>query len=886
MNQLKILLLFSFLILSCEQNPLNDIPKINRGGTLYPGYEHSHFFEKPFVIVKVHGQSNRMMEFEEGKKNTYKIEVTLTYKKGSKYEIQWDYKDFTNLLEKPEDGSGNWTFDEENENVATFTWKPSKIFTKNKPFRHFSLSLLVKFMDHSSSSKNPSFVIKRDINVIVHKNLDQPEIYKISTDYDNYEKLDDGYFYTNSGAEFLELKHYDKLFFDDKQKEPLEKFNYLRFYGRAVYNKNPSKTGNGNALEIYDKHGESIPYILLGFVKQPFYYKDKEKTGRGCYLGMEDIVRENKAVCLTEVGEKPITFKQDIYVKHYKIPDTVELEDLFYKVESQRLCNHYANNKMGKIEVPCYLPLNGDHHSINRGHVRVKKNEDIYLLTNNQLELVDKSNWEGYFHRIPEFIKWQMGGYRPFNQGKPLEIVLTEGVVFKFDVYVKDYNYLGAPELVNYQEENDKLLWMSKDIDIHWSFSSAESLKGNKWKLSYILNVEPLNNKNKNVYPFNHFKINLQPVSKLIAGTPVSFAFDILPSVKKNLLEYFDPETDVKLSKTVENNNGIKQWISSGMAFSSQIKIQYVLPGDFIQKLIDHVLPDEKTLFWDYYHDYKEKEEVLKYLKIEEAKPRSNYNCSDQSSNNYCKCSPFEKIQGDNQNNSIYIESTCSYRFSLQTDHKQLRTLIEKDKSAYFFYDSKVAISRPNISLINTFFDHNTKEDIVMNIVEGEVIVRREEKEQTDFSSGIDGNDFYEGKRIHIFFNLKPEPYIKCFSQHTSSNNRKKICTIHYPLTALNGNSLIKNNASLLDLKNEKNLGIEVHLPFCEKLAENCSCEQIIFSANGMNIQCLFEESSTVSPSVYLKTDNPYVYFLNTDANYDGKESYKRTPEYIFFGSQ
>ena len=867
-----------YSILSCGQNPLKGIPKTLQGGTLYPGYDQhlSHFenvFNEQLVKVRVHGQSNLIMEFKEGETNTYKIEVTLLYKRESKYEIQWDYKDFTNLLEKPENGSGNWTFNEKNENVGTFTWTPSKIFTKNKPFRHFSLSLFFKFMDRSSSSKTPLFVIHRDINVTVHKNFDQPEIYKISTDYDDYEKLDDDYFYTNSGAKFLELKHYDELFLDSKQEKPLEKFNYLRFYSRAEY-----RSRSAGGLKIYDKHGESMPYILLGFVKQPFYYK--EKTKKNC-LGIEDIVRENKAVCLTEVDKKPITFKQDIYVKHYKIPDTVELENLFYKVESQRLCNNYkkislknANNEMDTIETPCYLPLSGD-HSINRDHVRMEENEDIYLLTNNHLKLVDKSNWEYYFYRIPEFIKWQMGGYRPFNEGKPLEIVLTEGVVFKFDVYVKDYNYWGAPKLIEYPKEKDKLFWMSR-VNVHWSFFSAEFLRDNKWKLSYQLNVENLNNKNKNVYPFNHFKINLQPVSHSITGIPVSFAIDILPSVKKNHFEYFDPKTDVKLSKTVKNNGGIKQWMSSEMTFSSQIKTQYVLPGDFIQKLVDHVLPDEKTLFWDYYHDYKEKEEVLKYLKIKEAKPRANYNCSDQSSDNYyCKCSPFEKIQGDNQNDPIYIESTCSYEFSLQTDHKQLKDLIEEDRPAYFFYDYKVAISRPNISLINTFFDHNTSKDIVMNIVRGE------EKEQADLSHedfDISNDDFYEGKRIHVFFNLKPKSDIECFSHHDSS---KEICKIHYPLTALDGDGLITNPA-LLELKNENNLGIEAHLPFCEKLKEKCSCEQIVFSGNGLSISCSLEKGFIISPPVYLKTDNPYVYFLNTDANYGGKESYKRTPEYFF----
>ena len=144
----------------------------------------------------------------------------------SKYELQLGNEEFDILNE------AKWKFDSK-KNIGVLKWKPSKTFTDDQPYKKISLPLHLELRDRHAPSKDPSFIVKKYISVIVYKKLDEPEIYKISTAHNEYEKMDDGNFYAKHGAQNLNLSYYDTVFAGVKKQ--IEIFNHLKFYSQIIY---------------------------------------------------------------------------------------------------------------------------------------------------------------------------------------------------------------------------------------------------------------------------------------------------------------------------------------------------------------------------------------------------------------------------------------------------------------------------------------------------------------------------------------------------------------------------------------------------------------------------------------------------------------------------
>ena len=131
------------------------------------------------------------------------------------------------------------------------------------------------------------------------------------------------------------------------------------------------------------------------------------------------------------------------------------------------------------------------------------------------------------------------------------------------------------------------------------------------------------------------------------------------------------------------------------------------------------------------------------------------------------------------------------------------------------------------------------------------------------------------GNRIHIFFNLQPS--LKCISESDSSDKK---CKISYLLDQFTQYDELSKNKDFFS-----QTGVQAHL-FCsdpitwnsDQKTGDCPCDRKpVFSANGIEFECVFKKDQKGSISIHLETVNPYIYFLNTDKKHNEElQNYKK----------
>ena len=923
-----------FLILSCEQDPLKGIPGILQEGVLKTGEQHLPYFEDAFreklVKISIQGGNNNdsIMEFTEGQTQSYVIQIRFLYDLASKYQVHLSNENFS-LLE-----GSHWSFDREKKRI-NIEWKPDRTFTRDQPIKKIFLTLTLKLESLNLLFNKAPFFITKKIAVVIYKKLDKPEIYQIKTKYNEYKKLSDGQFYTNHGALFLNLKHYDQIFFgintESKKKKDIFSSDHLDLYSYNMYNHvysgsppgNPRHYGVQKRYDVYDKYNNVVSHQVLKLLKQKGYYQNKlRKSSKDCHLDMTVFVNKKDSFCLAELdSKKTIDFKQELYIKQYKIPDTMNRENLFYKVEDPVLCEiyekiHFSNtnaNQNQSIQTPCYLFV----HKAPNFQNRIEENRDIYFFKESQFEMIDKSKWEFEFYKIPDFVQWQMGGYQPLKD-QIIDINLIEDT--DFHIYVRDYNYLDlVPYLAPLQKEKSNRLFWQSPIGIDWALDTVKLVDNNGWDLLYSLKIKDL----EQLKNLNQLEMNFQPISGgIVFGDPISLRFNIFPPIDTKFTKIDDQETKSieVVNHIVENAEGIKQWLSSIVKLSHKIKVQYVFPKVFLSKLRD-IPPFNIQRFNKYFvsdlkntSDESKEESLLNYLKIFRTYPRLmiDYNRSnrcllqklkikDSEENSFfktifCQCSDFVENTKDGFH---FIESTCAYEVGIQVDSTKLNfDFYKKIPSVYLSYNYSIEDSK--LDLKNSFYESSAISDLPVKLKEDEAF--KELKAVGNHQS------------VHIFFNLIP--ILKCEIFDDSID--RQTCMIQYSFDNLKDyrRKLYEEQLKLEKSLNKdlKDIGMENNLEFQEKYQsfmnlelnrqaelikqaeidnkiqihvacdntnqqeKDCSCDQTTVSDNGIEVQCSFQKSKVKSFSIYLKTDNPDIYFLSTDLIHDRKYQYKRTP--------
>ena len=873
-----------YSILSCGQNPLERISNQIQKGILKTGVHYLSFFDNSLknklVAVNIIGQNDLLMEWTEGITDSYRIRVRLLEPLDSEYNFQLKSEIFSHLK------GSSWTFDTET-NTGILKWTPNSTFTGTDSAKKFSLPLHLEFKEKGSSSEEPVFVIKRDLRIIVHKSLDKPEIYKITTKYIEYEKLDDGNFYTKYGAKSLNLGYYDRIFADGN-KIQTEIFNYPFLYSEDTYVNLKSQKKIGYSFRkfiVKDQLDKEVPDHLLGFVKQPLYHLEKKRqTDEDCDLDRAVSVNEliNKNWCLAKLEDKKsVNFDNSIYVKQYQVPSDIAVDDLFYKVEFLHLCEEYHRISSDYIiykktewtdKALCYLQA----VAVQGLPFKVEENTHLYLFKNDgEFELVDQSDWDSVFYQLPEHIKWQLGGYQPVDNDTIKVHLVRNRVNHVFDtnkifIYVRDYNYF-KPSLVPDQNPKELLYWISPiDIDIEWISKPIEKEKEHHWKLGYDIKLldHPRDKSDRGTDDFRQFNIDLKPDSRSIYGSPVSFDFNILPVVTVNYFEQFNPDKDVTFSINTRYVNGLEEWLSSHLSISNKITLRYIFSSNFLTG-IHNTIPLKNIPFYKDSHSGDREEKVSDYLNIAKPRPGSNYGCSDAEImspfEGFCECSEFSEYEADDQ---IYIESTCSYKVELELNSEDLKNSDGQMGSSYWHYD--YSLNKEKLSLDSNIL--YKKSSITSNVpieLEHEPFVPR-------YQPPSKVEDVYNG--IHLFFNL--QPHLQCIN---ASNTSDKKCTIQYTLDK-------KPPWEILAKINKEEYffsetGLQAHSSCTTKKTspsgeDACSCsEKPFFSAVGIEIECLVPKNTKSSISVYLQTNNPYIYFLNTDIKHSKQpEHYKKTP--------
>ena len=199
-------------------------------------------------------------------------------------------------------------------------------------------------------------------------------------------------------------------------------------------------------------------------------------------------------------------------------------------------------------------------------------------------------------------------------------------------------------------------------------------------------------------------------------------------------------------------------------------------------------------------------------------------------------------------------------------DFESLKDSNGKVISSYWPYNYFIYTDQ-KLLLKNTFYEKSQTKGIPINLKPAPLTLQ--------YKSPVELS--YIGNRIHIFFNLKPS--LQCISESESSD---KICKVSYLL-----NEFAQHYSDLKNKNFFSEYGVQAYLSCSDGIALNsdqetgeCPCsEKPVFSQKGMELECVFQKDQKGSLSIHLETNNPYIYFLNTDVKHDKElQSYKKTP--------
>ena len=886
-------------VLSCGQEPLRNLPQEMRDGVLKTGLQHFSNFEDSLVekLIKVDivNKNDLIMDFYEGISQSYKIRFRLLNHFNSKYELSLEDNPFSALTDS------QWSYDSK-EQVGILQWKPSETFTRKKRYEKIALPLSIQVKKLGSPNKGSVFVVNRDFMAIVNKSYTPPKVYRIEMSHDSYVKLDDDSFYRDYKLSDLNLNYYDSLYVGEKKRTQVND-NFI-FYTEEIYSafnpfrgldlKQKDEIGYGkkfDKFQLTDSFERSISIELASFLREPYYQAvERADTDKLCLAELD------QSMCLTHLENlDSVDIFASLYVKHYKIPSHIQSRHLYYRVESPTLCGIYHRisfafliDKKSKweLEQDCYLSfdeLNSKNifDTLNLENIPITERTDIYLLKeDNSFEWVDKSEWPVNFYNLPEHVKWQLGGHRPISSNIPVSLIKPNQKFNQFSVsfYIEDQNYSQPPYFVPEEKKYEDVPW---SVFVYWNLAGIKSIASTKWKISYYINTSDYINfidslkKDEEYTKFYSFPVSLKPISADRAGTAVDLTFYSLPSVKLNYMESFDPDTDLKVDTQIKQDRNLPEWVSSDLSIETQIKQEYVFSADFKKNLLKVLSVSASN-----------QDSLMDILEVETSQPKSNYACQDTQffKESSCECSEFlersddikESDKKQNKEEPVYIESVCSYKTKLKLSAENI---IKDNKfiSAYWRYDYSVDTV---ISLKNILADGRVEK----------LSGRRLFVDRQYLSEQALANEQEKTFSLHIFFNLKPE--INCFSESRSSNKK---CQIRYYLDSAPDKTMLSKLNGDERFFSAQGLQAETACLDSSSLERtDCICGQPQFviekvnsghsysrwqnsfakiSESFLELECSMSKSQKGFIDLALKTNNPYIYFLDPEVEDDIKRT-------------
>ena len=879
-------------LFACERDPLKKFPSEIQEGVLNTGLQHFSNFEDSFVKkllkVDVIGKNNLTMVFSEGESQSYRIRFRLLNNFNSKYELQIAKNPFEKLQ------GSTWSYDAEQQ-AGVLVWEPSEDFTESKKSVKISILLSIQLKKLGPPNKGSLSSVSRDFTVIVDKRYTPPEVYKVKSEYDSYIRLSDGNFYRDYLLSHLDLSYYDTVFLGNKDKirKKVDKdfifytFSTFKFFSSVDNSDNEflERVGFGRDFDLFtltDKSGKEVFKELIPFIQQPYYHAVEKAKDASCVEQKTDFLE--KSFCLARLKElTEVDVSTALYVKQYKRPGHIKENYLYYKMESLGLCEIYhklsydfiIHKEEWKPKSVCYLSFD----SLNQPDSPISEKTSLYVLKeDDSFELADKSKWELSFYKLPGHVKWQLSGHRPILGNIIPVSLIRKKYITSLEFYVKDSNYFSSdPFLIPIEQEQKILPWK---IPLHWELAKIEREKETHWKLRYNINLTKLFEKDEYTKLYE-FPLSLKPVSVNIVGLSVDLLFSVLPSIKLNYTDSFNPDTDLKISTQVKYSGDLHEWVSSVFSIKTQIKQKYIFPANFKESLLT-VFPKKEST---------DQKNLMDILNIKTPEPTSDYACFPDGKGFFkgnCECSPlsyYEKeLEESNEDKEekkkeAYAESVCSYE-----THLELNTKYTNNKkqviSAYWKHDYSVPFS---VALKSQSADGKQVSDrplVVNNFYLNEYPLANELKEE--FS-------------IHIFFNLKPD--INCFSNLDSA---VKTCQIKYHLDkAPKGVILSALNKDKYFFQKQ---GIQADMTclFGDNSvvanAEECSCGDPKFVVEAvpsgfvsnpegggtyvsaservsLELECSMDKNQQGFIEAVLKTQNPYIYFLDKELKDDTKST-------------
>ena len=903
---------------SCGQDPLKNIPVEMQEGVLKTGFQHFSNFNDILVdkLLKVDlaGRNDLTMEFSEGVLKSYNIKFRLLNQFSSKYELIIKGNPFEKLP------GSQWNYDS-NKQEGTLTWRPSETFTLYEKYVKTLMTLPIQIKKRGAPNKGSLFMVHRNFTAIINKKYTPPKIYRIATSYNSYVNLSDDKWYRDYQLGGLNLNFYDSLYVGDEKriKAPDNFIFYILDIFKSFNSISELKDekwfamGIGEDFDYFkltDKLGRKVSIELALFIKEPYYHEVKKTiAGGACISESPDFL--NSSVCLAPFTDLSfVDLSKELYVKHYNIPSHIQKDRLYYKIESQTLCGVYHKissafiihkQKKWNWEKSCYLSwskLNSEKglnlEALGSNNYAVTENTEIYLFKEDSFEQMDKSAWPVHFYKLPEHIKWQLGGQQPipfplYSASPILPISLSrEFKGTNLSIYFRDNNY-STPVYTIFDEENEYLI---QNMPFTWTLTKVNSDVKNIWKRLYHIKLTDLLEKDKYTQLYQ-FRLNLKPVSADITGSAVKLNFNILPAVKANYIELFNPE-NFKISNQAKQSDGLQEWISSEISIETQIKQEFMFPDNFTENVLTA---------YPFLDGHKNLEDIIV---VEKNDPHSNYACHVKEGKPFyesaCECSEFvyyektlsnseeekeESNDKQNKNKPVYMESICSYKSILRLNTKRLNAG-HQIISAYWRYNYSVdtALSVRNISANGA--SHS-----------GQLLsVDREYLNRYSLANNPESKF-----NLHIFFNLKPE--INCFSNVDST---QKTCQIRYYLDETSDNADLSEDklffseqgvqANVACLVSEESGDVssklsddseEMSLSSLEEdggpEAQDCICQGLKFvkedekyvsrgwggymtdEASFLELNCFMDKTKKGFIDLSLKTRNPYIYFLDPEVN-------------------
>ena len=933
------------ILSSCGQDPLKGFPADIQEGVLKTGFQHFGNFNEivvdKLIKVDVIGKNDLTMEFYEGVAQSYNIKFRLLNHFNSKYELIIKGNPFEELK------GSQWSYDSKKQR-GVLKWRPSETFTWEKPYTKVSLPLSIQLKKRGRPNKGSIITANREFTAIVNKSYTTPKFYRIKMEHDSYINLSDGQWYRDHLLSSLDLSFYDSVYVGEKKRLKVED-NFI-FYTLEVYlnlnsmsdysdpgweampeseNEKWEAIGLGrdfDMVDLTDKRGESVPIELALFLEEPYYHAvEKITAGESCITEKTDFL--NRALCLAPLTElSAVSLSAELYVKHYNISPQIQRNQLYYKVvNSQTLCGIYHKissdflihqQKKWNLQKNCYLSLDKLNTKnipnldktldrLKLKNIPITERTDIYVFKESHgFELVDKSQWELSFYKLPEHVKWQLGGQQAVSSPiLPVNLMRVK-TPSSLIIYLKDYNYAETPYFIFEEKEYQTL---PQNMPIKWVLQSVKPFNKQEWERFYNLKLINWPEKEKYTKLYD-FPFSLRPVSAGIVGEAVKLEFNVLPSVQVNHIESFSPTENFKISTHIKQSDGLEEWVGADISIETQVREEYVFPGSFKEN-IEKALPSANNL-----------KSLRDLLEVKNHQPSSFHACFKRKEGpfreNSCECSEFVfheptfsnemkeesgEVSGEwndkqQKNKPIYMDSICSYKSRLELSNTQIN-VDNQIISAYWKWDYSVDSL---VALKNLSADGKSYSTQALSV---------DKKYVSEYPLA---NELFEDNHkkrfsLHLFFNLKPE--INCFNEMNSSN---KICRIRYrldktpdffDLTRFNKDKYFFSNQGVQadiacltrDSKKanddfERGNEMAMNLFGKTETSDSCVCEgpqfvteskqvgkavsggtgknsvrEVIDTVSFLEVKCSMDRRQKGFVELALQTNSPYIYFLDPE---------------------